>query len=63
MIALRADGNVISSKSMQIDGSDIVVSNRVHIQVKCDFDAGQKLLGGTGNLFIQESECNPFRFH
>lgn len=33
------------------------------VQIKCDFAGGDKALGGTGNLFIQLSECNPYQQH
>jgi len=52
------------SRTMQINGDDIVVtvgSNRVHIQVKCDYRGGDVALGGTGNLYLQVAERNPLR--
>lgn len=42
----------------QIKGIDLSVVMPT-VQVKCDFDGGSKKHGGTGNLFIQLSECNP----
>jgi hypothetical protein len=51
----------ITDEVMQVKGTDIYVSARVQIQVKCDFSAGHKEYGGTGNLFLQISECNPFK--
>ncbi len=32
-------------------------------QVKCDYRGGSKEHGGTGNLFIQIFECNPYEQH
>ncbi len=37
--------------------------NDLHTQVKCDFDGGRKELGGTGNLFLQVKEANPFKLY
>lgn len=45
----------------QRDGADLEV--KAGIQVKCDWHAGPRKLGGTGNLFIQVEECNPHRQH
>lgn len=38
---------------LQISGTDIIVSNRCRIQVKCDWTAGSP------NLYLQTAECNP----
>jgi hypothetical protein len=47
----------------QISGSDLeVIYARSH-QVKCDWNAGHKEYGGTGNLFLQVEECNPLGLH
>jgi hypothetical protein len=51
----------ITDLNMQISGTDIIVKSNIRIQVKCDFNGGSKQLGGTGNLFLQVSECNPFK--
>jgi hypothetical protein len=56
------DPNV--SKSIQIKGDDIFVWTQkscVKIQVKCDFRGGDKILGGTGHLYLQTAERNPLR--
>ena len=56
----------VKDRDLQIQGMDIVVPAQVvmgediRIQVKCDYDGGENQLGGTGNLFMQESEYNPF---
>jgi len=50
-------------KALQIDGCDILINASLKIQVKCDYGAGSKALGGTGNVFLQVSECNPWRQH
>ncbi len=45
---------------VQRGGTDIVLREK-WIQVKCDYDAGPKADGGTGNIFLQTAEVNPFR--
>lgn len=49
----------ITDKDLQVSGIDIYVGTEKKIQVKCDFNAGPRPKG-TGNLFIQVRECNPF---
>lgn len=57
----------ITDKDLQIKGADVIVKggsitkDDIVIQVKCDFDGGEKELGGTGNLYLQVAECNPLR--
>lgn len=53
----------ITDEQMQISGIDILVMATIKVQVKCDWNAGHRSLGGTGNLFIQTYECNPFGLH
>lgn len=51
-------------ESIQIKGTDIVVFARQHIQVKCDWRAGDKTKDGTmcsGYLFLQIAERNPLK--
>ncbi len=57
---LRLNGEEVADFDMQVDGFDIIVRAKLHIQVKCDWRAGIKV-GCTGNLFIQTHECNPFK--
>ena len=52
-----------TEKDMQIKGIDLIVTVNAKIQVKCDYDGGFKENGGTGNLFLQVKECNPFNQH
>jgi hypothetical protein len=52
---------VITDMDMQIEGTDLIVRAERRIQVKCDYDGGPKTYGGTGNLFLQIAECNPFQ--
>lgn len=60
-ISIPLNVKEITDEQMQINGTDIYVSTRIKIQVKCDYNAGDKKYGGTGNLFLQVSECNPYR--
>ncbi|KKL88964.1 hypothetical protein LCGC14_1919450 [marine sediment metagenome] len=49
---------------MQLKGKDIIlIPEQPSIQVKCDYMAGSRALGGTGNLYIQTHECNPHGKH
>jgi hypothetical protein len=47
-------------EDVQVQGTDILVFCRKKIQVKCDFDGGDKP-AGTGNLFLQRAERNPLK--
>lgn len=49
---------MVTDKKRQLAGIDIELS--LHVQVKCDYNGG---VGGTGNLFIQTAECNPYGIH
>lgn len=49
----------VTDHVLQVKGVDIRVV--MNIQVKCDFRGGHKEYGGTGNLFLQTMECNPFK--
>jgi len=57
------DAKEVEDINIDIQGTDIIVCGKWKIQVKCDFRAGPKELGGTGNLFIQTKECNPLGKH
>jgi hypothetical protein len=46
-------------RDIQIKGTDILLFCHQRIQAKCDWRAGKKPLG-TGNLFLQKAERNPF---
>lgn len=60
-LPLTLNPQEITDLDMQISGTDILVTSNIRIQVKCDFNGGRRELGGTGNLFLQVAECNPFR--
>jgi hypothetical protein len=51
---------IVTNVSEQISGIDMLAPNTKRIQVKCDWKAGP--YPGTGNLFLQEWECNPFGY-
>jgi len=57
---LWVESEIIKDHEMQVNGTDIIVRINTRIQVKCDYRAGKKESGGTGNLFIQIAECNPY---
>jgi hypothetical protein len=58
---------IVENTEIQVKGIDVIVTSKVRIQVKCDFDGGEPTSEGpvgkrvTGNLFLQTAECNPFR--
>jgi len=52
--AFRVDE--VSDRTLQIQGTDILVSAKYRIQVKCDWKIGQ-----TGNIYLQTQECNPLK--
>jgi hypothetical protein len=69
LLPLPAESEVVEEQDIQVAGTDIFVRgqnlrhNDLHTQVKCDFDGGRKELGGTGNLFLQVKEANPFKLY
>ena len=46
---------------LQRKGTDIMLWGQWRIQVKCDYSAGPKADGGSGNLYLQVAERNPLR--
>jgi len=69
LFPLPALGEEITDENLQIDGEDIIIKANAFrfddlvIQVKCDYPGGERELGGTGNLYLQIAECNPFSIH
>lgn len=63
MIPLPVKIDMADDKSIQISGTDILINSSLRLQVKCDLPGGDKRYGGTGNLFIQIAECNPYQRH
>ncbi|MBU1067002.1 hypothetical protein KKE60_04415, partial [Patescibacteria group bacterium] len=58
LFPLKVNPKEIKGQELQIKGLDIYVHLKTLIQVKCDYNGGEN---GTGNLFIQDKECNPYR--
>ena len=63
LIPIALDVSDITDEMMQLEGTDIIVQATARVQVKCDWRAGPRELGGTGNLFVQVAECNPLNSH
>lgn len=67
MFPIPAIGTEIEDQDLQIDGTDIIIragairQQDIIIQVKCDYPGGE--LPGSGNLYLQTEECNPFGIH
>jgi len=66
-VLYRAHGMLIPCKIVtdlreQIKGRDLQYFN-ASVQVKCDWRGGRKELGGSGNLYLQTHERNPFKKH
>jgi len=61
LVKLPLNISFIDKKDLQIRGHDILIWSKLTLQVKCDFLAGEREFGGTGNLFLQTAECNPRR--
>lgn len=53
----------VDNKAEQIMGIDLRVNASIKLQVKMDWKAGPKELGGSGNVYLQTQECNPFGRH
>lgn len=62
-IPLSITAVAVTDTKQQIDGVDLTVQLNMSIQVKCDFNGGDHRWGGSGNLFIQVAECNPYGKH
>lgn len=63
LIPVTLEVNEVTDQDLQISGTDIIVKAQARIQVKCDWRAGHRDFGGTGNLFLQVAECNPNGWH
>ena len=63
IILLPVKVREVDDMKAQISGIDLSVNSNVKIQVKCDFLGGHKQYRGTGNLFLQTAECNPWGQH
>ncbi|MHA2377488.1 MAG: hypothetical protein ACXAB9_15140 [Candidatus Thorarchaeota archaeon] len=63
LLPLIVDVKEVEDYEQQLKGNDLEVICASSYQVKCDWKAGHKVFGGTGNLFLQVEECNPFGMH
>lgn len=63
LIPIKINITEVNDLDMQIKGIDITVKTEIKIQVKCDWSAGPKNLGGTGNLYLQIAESNPYKLY
>jgi hypothetical protein len=62
MVPIIMEGQEVEDTDMQVAGFDITINININIQVKCDYrGGGVKGRDTTGNLFLQISECNPFK--
>lgn len=68
LIPLPVQPNHADSRALQIEGTDIItINSEFKLQVKCDFPGGDRRCcdengkPASGNLFLQESECNPYK--
>ena len=63
-LPIFCDPEMVEDLDLQRNGEDILIRNlNMRIQVKCDYKGGPKQRGGTGNLYLQVKECNPFGKH
>lgn len=67
LFPIPALGTEITDRDLQIEGTDIIVragairQQDIVIQVKCDLPGGEP--PGSGSLYLQTQECNPFSIH
>lgn len=67
LFPIPAIGTEINETDLQIEGTDIIIragairQQDIIIQVKCDLPGGEP--PGSGNLYLQTAECNPFGIH
>lgn len=63
---LWMEGEFITDSNIQTKGTDLIVKGNWRIEVKCDFRAsfekGKPNPKCTGNLYLQDAECNPGKF-
>jgi len=66
LLPLPLESKIIKNKDLQLKGTDILIKknalkhDKLLLQIKCDYKGGRKELGGTGHLFLQTAEKNPF---
>ncbi len=59
---LWPESTEVTDEQMQLEGTDILLTMNLRIQVKCDWKAGDRP-GCTGNLYLQTAESNPLKQH
>jgi len=62
-LSLNLSVIIVTDEELQLDGLDLIPKQALNMQGKCDWKAGPRELGGTGNLFIQTDECNPLKLY
>ncbi len=60
LIPIQINIKQVNKKKWQIKGLDLISEKPITIQVKCDYRGGNLDVGGTGYLYIQTHERNPF---
>lgn len=55
---LPTDSTFVHDIEVQQKGMDLIVRGQHRIEVKCDYRGGTP---GTGNLYLQFAECNPWK--
>ena len=69
LLPIPAIADNVREIDVQLLGGDVIIKpnairkDEIVIQVKCDYDGGERELGGTGNLFLQVAESNPLGIH
>jgi hypothetical protein len=63
LIPLKLQTAEIDCKDLQLVGEDIIINQRITLQVKCDYRCGAQDRGGTGNLYLQTEERNVFGYY
>jgi hypothetical protein len=59
-LPMPVDVREVTNHAQQIAGVDMIATLPAQrIQIKCDWDGGNKEHGGSGNLFLQFEEINP----
>lgn len=61
LIPLPVRVDPTDNKALQVSGTDFLINASLRLQAKCDFRAGSANHGGSGNVFMQVAECNPYK--
>jgi hypothetical protein len=60
MIPIEMSPVIVNDKALQIRGVDLQMKP-ISIQIKCDFCCGSRDRRGTGNIYLETHERNPFK--